>query len=508
MELDLKSDKLSLVRPVFRRRMTKEETAEVIVPDALPDILRILDAGGTAYLRSKDSDAGSVTVAGVMELTVLYVPESGRGVKRVNASLPFSVSAEGGEIAPDSLIIASLRLTGADARTVNPRKLVVRGEAECDVSVYNADAVYGTAPRERDNVYFRSETLHARVPVSVNEKSFVFSDEVSLPAGSDPVGELLGWSTQIEAESAKGVGARAVVKGSARTSVLYESRDGRLCRAAFDTPFSQVVETDAVGEAADFRIIIALTGVYVQLSAMNSGETDAFTLEIHAVAQCVAGQDVELSSVTDAYSTKYALSFSNCCCVVPELRGAETCSENLTLSIPVPEGCSSVRSVSSALYGIRLNRAGEGVEASVSAAVTMVYEDPSGQLLSVSKRGELTRPMHDIPADAVLDAAISGEAAVFQADGAVEVRLPLSLSVTRPAERTVERLESVEIDEDAPIDLAKLPSVVITRAFPEKSLWELAKAHLSTVELIRETNSLEEGREPEPGQVLLIPRCG
>ncbi len=505
MNIDLKSDKLCYQTCVFKRRFTKEETVEVIVPDAQPDVLRILDTDGTVYLRGKDCEAGRVTVSGVAELTVLYVPESGKGVRRVNVEIPFSAFAESEAVTADCLITAKLRLIACDARTVNPRKLVVRMEAAAEAALYLPETVYRTAPREQEGVYYKTESLKVCLPVAVNEKAFVFTDEARLPASAPAIGELLRTTVGLTVESVKPVGSRAVVKGSALTTLLYESRDdGALCRELIATPFSQIVETDATGDAADFELALCLTGAHVSRGYASGDGGETLSLELHAVAQCVAYAACELEGVTDVYSTKHPLETRRAGLELSYLEAApETASETLKASVPVSGEVETVHAATARLASSGVREGPEGPVWSAVAAVTVLYSEPGGEVLSASKRVELERPLEP---GQELDANVGPEIFTAAANGAVEVRVPLELTTLKRGRAAMDRVESVELNENETLDLTQLPNVTVTRA-GSRSLWDLARAHMSTVSRIREANALADDADPEPGSVLLIPRC-
>lgn len=505
MNIDLKSDKLSWLKPVFRRRFTKEETIEVIVPDALPDILRILDTDGVPYLRGKDCEAGRVSVTGVSELTVLYVPESGRGVRRVTVNLPFSASCDGDGITPDCLITAKLSLVSCDARTVNPRKLVVRAEVACEAVLYTPESVYNTSPREHEGVYFKSESVRMTLPAAVNEKSFIFMDEAHLPSSAPAIGEILRASVSMSVESVKAVGGRAVIKGNAVTVLLYEARDeGKLCREPITTPFSQIVETDASGEVSDFDLSLCLTGVHISRGYMDDAEGEAVNIEIHAVAQCAAYVSMPVEGVTDVYSTKFALTPTASELELEQLLARENVSDTLRASVPVSGGVGDICAVTVRKAASGFRDGLDGTVYSAVASISVIYSEPSGELLSASKKVEIER---QVEAGTEIEIAFGPEAFTAAGDNAVDIRLPMEIMTVKKARTSAKRIESVEIDEERPLDLSTLPNVTVTRA-GNRGLWALAKAHMSTVEAICEANGIEAGSEPENGAVLLIPRCG
>ena len=503
MNFDLKGDKLSYMRPVFRRRFVREETCEAIVPDAQPDILRILDTDGVVLMRSKDSEAGRVTVAGTAELTVLYVPESGTGVRKLSVSVPYSASADGADITADQLITARLTLSGADARTVNPRKVVVRAEVTCEAELFSAESVYCTVSKEKDGAYFKSEKSSMTIPAAVNEKTFIFTDEAKLPAGSEEIGEIMESVCELCVESAKAVGSKAVVKGNAITRILYCGRDGGLRTESFTTPFSQIVDTDATGDIEDFDVRMCLTGLYVNLNRMSEAGTESVSVEIHAVAQCVTYKRCVLEFVTDAYSTKNPMTPAKISCELQRLEGRDTVSVPVTASVPVAGRAMDACAVSVRAGQWELAERDGGLEFTAVLNVSVIYRDAGGELMSSSRRTELRAQIKGT-ADTSVELTI-GEPTATTGEDAIEVRLTAQLALMELRSVSVEHIESVDIDEETKLDAGDGPNLTVTRSGGGRDIWDLAKAYLSTPELIQRTNGLE--GEPEEGTVLLIPRC-
>ncbi len=503
MNFDLKGDKLSYMRPVFRRRFVREETCEAIVPDAQPDILRILDTDGVVLMRSKDSEAGRVTVAGTAELTVLYVPESGAGVRKLSVSVPFSASADGADITADQLITARLTLSGADARTVNPRKVVVRAEITCEAELFSAESVYCTVQKEREGVYFKSEKCSMTLPAAVNEKTFIFTDEAHVPAGAADIGEILRNVCELKVESAKAVGSKAVVKGSAVTHMLYCGRDGGLYAESFTTPFSQIVDTDATGDIEDFDIRMCLTGLYMNLDRMSESGTEGLNIEIHAVAQCVTYRRSVLEFVTDAYSTKNPMTPVAAARELECMEGRETVNVPVTASVPVADTARETCAVSVRPGPCALRESEEGVVFTSIVNVSVIYRDAGGELMSAGRKTEL-RSVISGTADTAVE-LLPGEPVASVTDGSIEIRLPAELALVELRQANLSCIESVDIDEDTKLEPGDSPNLTVTRAGGGRDIWDLAKAYMSTPELIQKTNGLE--GEPEEGTVLLIPRC-
>ena len=75
VEISFESDSLRYFERLYSASFTHEETTEIIVPDALPDVGGVLTVEGLALLRGKEASTDSLTVTGVCDLSVLYLPE-------------------------------------------------------------------------------------------------------------------------------------------------------------------------------------------------------------------------------------------------------------------------------------------------------------------------------------------------------------------------------------------------------------------------------------------------
>ena len=110
MELELEQDVIVCYEVVGQVSTCQEETQEAIVPDACPDILRLADVCAQAFVSRWEVREGQAVVIGYIQASVLYIPESGHAIRKMEVKLPFSVHMEMNAIA--SSIIGGTMLTG------------------------------------------------------------------------------------------------------------------------------------------------------------------------------------------------------------------------------------------------------------------------------------------------------------------------------------------------------------------------------------------------------------
>ena len=134
MELEFERDTLQGYDTVAELTLCQEETRESIVPGACPDILRIVDVCGQAMLHSKQIKAGAVELGGMVRAVILYEPDVGAGLRRMEVGLPFRCQAEAPGLTEQGRVLARPRLRGAEARALNSRKVLLRVDLAVDVT--------------------------------------------------------------------------------------------------------------------------------------------------------------------------------------------------------------------------------------------------------------------------------------------------------------------------------------------------------------------------------------
>ena len=105
--------------------VTKEETQEYKLPESMPDLGRVIAAWGQVVLRGKEWRSNPIGLNGGVMVWVLYAPEDGSGLRRLESWIPFSARIEHSHTGPDGVIRAESVLCSVDARSVSSRKQVL-----------------------------------------------------------------------------------------------------------------------------------------------------------------------------------------------------------------------------------------------------------------------------------------------------------------------------------------------------------------------------------------------
>lgn len=301
--MELQKTCLEAFQIVSDQIIVQEETLESIVPDACPDILRIVEAAGEASLKTKELAEGSLRLGGSIRASVLYIPEGEPGPRKVEVRIPYVCGVEDPRFHPGGRVVAAPRLCGVDAQTVNPRKVLVRAQLAVSVLVMDPQRleVSTGASGEEAGLQQKLEERTTYRVAAVQEKPFQFSDTLNLPASSPAAEELLRSQVEARCLDAKIIGAKLIVKGEAVLRALCRCAGGELTTARFELPFSQILEVPEAQEGADVAVETALCASECTL---QPGEPGTLAVSLELLAQAVVREVQGVEVLSDLYCTQ------------------------------------------------------------------------------------------------------------------------------------------------------------------------------------------------------------
>lgn len=509
MEFPLAADKTDCARIAYSLDITREETVDVTVPDAYPDIAEILAAHAVAFVRGKETDSGRGSISGVARAELVYTPENGGRPVRLDAELPFSAPVADGALTGDMMVTARVQAASCSARVINPRKASISVAIRVRAAFYENRELrlhHGADGDCEGRVELLCETAETCLPADVRERTFVISDELTLPQEYPPASEALFTDVELRVTDTKVVGNKLVFKGAADILLFYISDGGSLARAPLGAEFSQIIEFDALTPESEFDVSLMLTGAYTELRPQDA-DGRRVSVEIHAAAQCVKFEKRTVKYIADAFAPGLDL---ECEYSEFEVSGrARTqrseCAARASLNIP---DAAEVVAVFPGFLTPEATLADGRARVRCGVEITCLYADSDGRARSARTRVDAECAPFDAPGAQSVTASVSpaGEASAAISGGVIELSVPITFEISYPPAPRRRAISAIAYDGDAPDNAPEPPSLTVTRVKPNEKLWSLAKRYGSGVRLIMEANDIERESELEPGTLLLIPR--
>lgn len=497
MELTFSKTACPCLRKVVCKMQTQEQTQEVRLPDAMPDIGRVLGSWGQVLIRSKEWRGTGMAVSGGVMTWVLYAPEDGAQPRSMEAWIPFQMRWEFPQTERDGTICVVPLLKSVDARSTSARKLMVRA----NVSLLG-EALEPVEPELYipENVPEDVQLLKVAYPMELHreagEKLFQLDEELTMPNTYPAVEKILHYEVLPKVLEQKVMAGRLIFRGKCSLHMLFSGDDGMLHSWDTEVPFSQYTELDRdYGPNSSAMIQPMLTNL-----ELNMDEQQRLQLKCAMGAQYVICDRVMAELIEDAYSPVRQIKADIQMLEMPIRLDQQ--KEILGLNMQLNAQAERIVDVCCLADHAQHRQNGDLAELAVPGQFQVLYYDNGGNLQSGTVRGEGS---WTIPSDSQnrVDAYVQMTDWPQAMPSAQSVELMAQCEVTADvfAEQGIPMVTGITVGELAEPDPGR-PSLILRR-MGKARLWDIARECGSTVEAIRKANHLQE--EPETEQLLLIP---
>lgn len=501
MELELKKNVMQCYQQMIETTISQEETQEAIVPDACPDILRIVSVCGQVCLSEKQVVDGQILVTGQVDTMVLYVPEEGEALQKMTVRIPFKCQTGGEPLVAGDEIFAVPTLKHGEARILNPRKILVCVDLMLEISGFQGNSLVlccGVESASSQGIEERMESTEIHPLCGVQTKQFTFDETLTLQ-GQNELEEVLSLRLSPVCHESKLIGNKLIFKGDTEVQVMYMDTEGMLVHSRHQLPFSQIMEMEDLGEEARSTVSVVVESFYMN-PAYGGGRDLELTLDLMAQAR-VRGEK-RLDLLQDAYSISHHLDVEKTqhtlVTVAEEFVAPQPLRQIFETAFPVQ----SVEDSWAAVGKVTQNREEGQLVFSCDVAITLLCCDESGAYNSLQFTQPITYKV-ECGQDIIscCRCCCGGEVFATAVTGGVEVRLTPQFEYSFVESRPVTVVSAGSLGE---VRERGTSSVVLRLPQAEESLWDIAKSYGTTTLQIIQANQLQEEGLPE-GKMLLIP---
>ncbi len=473
----------------------QEETQEYRLPESMPDVGRVIAAWGQTVIRGKEWRSGHIGIHGGVMVWVLYAPEDGSEVRRIETWLPFSTRLEQNHKGEDGIIRAESVLSSVDARSISSRKLMLR----CQVGLL----VQTMVPKQAELMEPRDmpgdmELLQRTYPMvltrEAGEKTFLVDETVELPKELAAGETIVYYHICPRITEQKVLGTKAVFRGVGQLHLLMQDREGKLCGGDLEIPMAQYLDLDGdYAEGAELSNLLCSTSVEAERT-----EAGALRLRWGLVSQYIVNAVTMVNCLEDAYSTQRELELQRQeillpCWLEEQLREVELTERLGDGEVPVD-----------AIFFPDLpmvTRQPGGAEVRVGGTFQTLTTGSDGNL-----QGRTVKANQAVTVQTECDTAaqciLQGGVQTRREGSGWGLESKLGLMLASICAKPLSMVTGITVG-GTKQDAAERPSVIVRAKRGEETLWDIAKYCGSTVSAIQRLNKLES--EPEENRLLLIP---
>ena len=481
---------------------------DLTLPDYCPDIEKILKCTLTPKIQTKSLSGGQLQVDGYCVVNVMYVESIKKTIRCCEQSVNFSQSFSVKETPDNPVIITKTKPEYINCRALSPRRLVMHGAFSlyAKVQISAKTSIYSANDSRLET--YRKKVGCANLK-SLCQEQFNVCEEISV--GDKPAIEsIIRSSVDAVITDAKAVTGKLMLNGEISLKLFYLANveSGETEKIDYLLPFNQIIDCEGIDEKTVNNVSIDLMSYDIRLKNDVMSDKPSIIVDVKL---CVTEEGYlidEEDFVIDAYSVS--------CASKPEFEQIVISSEVAPLnesqmekiSVKVDDGkISKILDIySDSVTGEQVHSdSGIKVSGKINICMLALNEDNFPVFIERSCDYEHSfAPATDFNELKSLRLHISSISYRLSDDNTVEIRCELKLSGCAEKSEKIRAVCSTELFEDKPIASVNC-ALTLYFAKQGESLWDIAKAHNTRLDLLLSENSAESITVDSP-QMLLIPR--
>ncbi|MGN1014433.1 MAG: SPOCS domain-containing protein [Butyricicoccus sp.] len=493
--MELTKTTLQWSRPLLDCLHTYEESADAIVPDTFPDILRVSAAYGAVQLKDDAPQSGRVLVSGSIPITVLYVPEDG-GLRRLTVPISFAHIEEGPGITEDSQIFVTCQVVNASAHVMNSRKLSVSAILSIHCCVFAQEELSLTdGIADSDNHLELLTTSHTiTVPAAVQRREFTMMDDLDLPEAGR-FAELFAPACDLRMTECRILNGKAVLKGECLLHFLGLTPEQAIEPLNTSMSFTQIFDVPDFNDNHPVSVRFSLRHLDTELQ--DEGQVSV-GMGINVLLTAFSTHT--LQSIADVYHLQYPVQAEMQAVEIP---GCHPLNEfGCEASETIPVGMKVVSVVHACASPDTILQ--EESRTVLRMMATILYRSDDGEYYSISRAVHMPLHLPDGTGPVQVTGTICRASATVSGENSVVLSLSARCSLLCEEPLRISDITRLELDTTAVPE--RIPvSVILRYVDKEERLWDIAKHYHTTVDAIRQANRLGNEDCCSSSQMLLIP---
>ena len=508
MEININNEKLSVCPAVCHTKSEFNTECDIIVPDSKPDISRILQISARAKVTSCETQTDRVILSGTISFNILYLADNEeKCVCSIDSSCVFSNLFTHSGITEGMLTIADAEVSSLSYDLANCRKLTAKAALCGCLKVYDRGEL--NLISSIDGARMRRTELSSTVIRAFSESTATVTDSFELSAGKMSISEILKSDAEISDSDIKIIDDKAIIKGTIAVTTLY-CAEGKLDYIETELPFAQVIDVQGIRGDMMVDYTAKITDLSVRAADDAVGEKRILDIDAELFFRVTAKETVHCSAVTDAFIPRGALNCQSSPVRVSSIEGTVHNEINFKELITLPEAAAPIETVYETVarpFAEKCEIIGDKLKISGYTEVYILYLSHDALSPVYSYKADIDFSVVTDAPDCTLtpsaECRLKSLSYVIGGERSIEIRG--SLAITTQCIRSREEIivSDAKIEEYAP---PKRPSIIISYASEDRSLWDIAKEYNVAEEDILSANALENEDALSPCAALIIPK--
>ena len=500
--------KLSLNKSKVVQKEDKWIEQDLIVPDNMPDALKIINIVSYPFVSDVEVSKGRVKIVGKINYSIIYrANDEKMSIRGLNSSCPYSIILDNDKITEGCDVLVESNLKNIIYSLPNERKIAVKNEIQYVLNITKTEMIdvikdFPNSP----NIEF-NKCSHSFCDIKESKRGYISSNEnVVISKDSPAMYEILKYRYKIKDTEFKESYNKLLLKGVLEIQLLYVGEGNNICKEKVDIAFSGMVETESLTDNSKVDVNYILRDLNVHINPDIEQKTLSVDYKIEYLVTISKVQEVEY--VEDFYSKNSDLIYQPQTVEVAS-RNVDIIREitiNDTISDIVPDGYKII-DYDLDTSGIMPQLLEDSIQINGIAKLNVLMQN--------KENGEVENRNLDIMIDESLSIEedwknsnvnikiVDKKLNVIQNGKNIDIKIVVYIDVYVENIVTINSIDKIE---EEPINLKDISSISIYIVKPGDSIWKIAKKYKTSMENIIRINKLENPDVIDVGDKILVIR--
>ncbi len=508
MDISLQKENFGFCSIILDKVVEQSVTAELNLPDYMPDILRVVKANMTAKINQVNLVGDRITVDGVCDAQIVYCCEAGE-LHTYSAVTEFSRYAECREALSTDTVTVKAVCDYANCRAISPKKAEIKGNISLPIKLIRKELREVLCGAQGAGIQLKTDNVSAVSIVAIGEKTFSMSDVFELPDGKDNIKSIIYSDAFAVFGEVKQISNKLMLKGELSVNVVYipESKVTSVERISRSVPINQIIELEGISEGSMCDINLSVPMLEVTAKPKVDNTLRVIDISASVAALITAKEKKEVEIILDAYSTTNSVDIKKDTLSVVSLE--QKVNETFVIKEVIDVSQNSLAGV----LDIRIEEPSfstsiSETEITVSGTVKacIIYTDSAGEPAYMEKLIDFSNIYANKDGKAARfepKITITASSFVVPSSEKIDLKIEASVSGNIYSEKKVVCINEIinEGERDKGVDPR---GVTIYFAQENESLWSIARRYNTTIEAIVRENEIANDVLNEK-QMLIIP---
>lgn len=494
MENEINTEKVLLKKEKLTLNIEQLIENDLSLPDYCGDIVKILSCSAQTNIFSCVITGDKAVIDGIVLTRMIYVDAASK-TEMYEMTCPFNRSVDVKNASDNDTVDVSCVSEQISCRAVNPRRADIRGSVTLKISVSGTQECDFVTDTPKNYCHTLKTSANGSFLKCCASKSFTLSD-VSESEEKFRNVKIVRTSPIPVVNEIKTIKNKMMIKGNVAVDITMLTSSGDFIADRVNIPVSQIVDIDGIDEETECCVNLRVQSIDARIAPDAPSAPPHVEVSVVVCAQTDVFKKADITAVTEAYSPKYKL-----ICQTGKLKCLSSIirvNENHTLTAKHDfASCKATSIADVAVKKIRYTVHSENnaivLKGNIHFGIIVVSND--GERLHFERISdfEYKKQINEDITDCEFNPVVSLNCVDFtmDPDGTAIISTEIRIDGHMYLSYEMNVLTSIEKGEEIKKDGS---DSVITVCFASKGerLWDIAKQHNTSAELIKTVNSISE----------------